>query len=103
MESSMACFLAAVEMLKDLPYKRDTLVSLLTDIGVRGIPGDGTACVLAEYLTAVVWPDDEVTVQMMSGALHVGFDDIEMIYNLPDHLQDFTTAFDAGEYPALCR
>lgn len=96
------CFLLAVDTLMELPTDVDVLAALLTDLGIRGVPSSGFRCVLVEYLHGVVDPAPGIILQMLSGAMHVAFENIEMIYNLPDSLRDFAKAFDNGKFPALC-
>lgn len=102
-ETATGAFMLAVETLKELPTKRKALVALLTDIGVRGVPYSGTHCVLAEYLRGVVWPGEGINLRMLAGALHMEFEDIELIYNLSEYLTAFAFEFDCGDYPALIR
>lgn len=103
-DTVVGAFLLAVDTLKDLPTERDVLVSLLTDLGIKGIPSSGTRCVLAEYVRATLDMSDEgIGFSMMAGAMHMEWDGIELIFNLPDHLRRFASAFDSGDYPQLSR
>ena len=103
MATATDCFLLAVDTLMDLPTEQSALVGLFTDLGIRGVPSSGLRCVLAEYLQGVVDPAPGIALQMLASAMHVGFEEIELIFNLPRHLQNFAHAFDDGEYPELCR
>ena len=56
---------------------------------------------LAEYLRGIVWPEDDIELALLAGALYVGHGAMEYVWEMPAHLVDFTTDFDNGVYPVL--
>lgn len=89
--------------LEALGKSADEMAASLERLGAKGVMGDDQADVLSRHLRARLEERFPVRVTFVSVDMPVlvEVDSVEIDVEVPEHVEDFYVAFDAGNYPAL--